>query len=120
MTTDKQGNKYWKENLSNFHREDGPAIEFSDGDKHWYVHGLRHREDGPAAEFADGTKGWIINGKLHREDGPAIIHADGTLEWWLNGEVLSYCQWMGKRFPFFLSAINTCKTLKSKPVIFIL
>jgi hypothetical protein len=45
------------------HREDGPAIEFADGDKYWYINGERHREDGPAIEFADGDKSWYINGQ---------------------------------------------------------
>ena len=36
-----------------------------------------HREDGPAVEYADGTKSWYINGKLHREDGPAVVHNNG-------------------------------------------
>jgi hypothetical protein len=26
----------------------------------------RHREDGPAVEYADGDKAWYKNGKLHR------------------------------------------------------
>jgi hypothetical protein len=29
--------------------------------------GKLHREDGPAAEYGDGTKEWWINGKRHRE-----------------------------------------------------
>jgi len=40
--------------------------------------GNLHREDGPAIEWADGSKEWWINEKLHREDGPAIEWADGT------------------------------------------
>ena len=48
-----------------------------------------HREDGPAIERTDGTKSWYLNGKLHRVDGPAIEYADGTKEWYLNGEYLT-------------------------------
>lgn len=58
-----------------------------DGDKCYYSDRemtIRHREDGPAFEYADGTKVWWLNGQLHREDGPAIIHNDGYEEWWLN------------------------------------
>ncbi len=29
-----------------------------DGNKHWYLNGERHREDGPAIEWADGDKWW--------------------------------------------------------------
>ena len=36
------------------HREDGPACEYANGDKHWYLNGKRHREDGPAREYVNG------------------------------------------------------------------
>jgi hypothetical protein len=49
------------------------------------VNGFRHRLDGPAVEWADGTKGWYVNGLRHRLDGPAIEWADGDKEWWVNG-----------------------------------
>jgi hypothetical protein len=53
----------WYNLNGELHREDGPAIEFADGDKYWYINGERHREDGPAIEFADGDKYWYINGQ---------------------------------------------------------
>ena len=68
------------------HRLDGPAVEYVDGYKSWYLDGNLHREDGPAVEHANGTKHWYLNGKLHREDGPAVEYADGHKEWWVNGE----------------------------------
>jgi len=46
---------------------------------------IYHREDGPAAIYSNGDKEWYIKGLLHREDGPAVIYSDGELEWWLNG-----------------------------------
>jgi hypothetical protein len=49
----------------------------------------RHREDGPAIEWANGDKSWYLNGQCHREDGPAIEWSDGDKEWWLNGECLT-------------------------------
>jgi len=79
--------KIWRNKKGEHHREDGPAIEYADGDKHWYKNGKLHREDGPAVEFADGTKQWYKNGKRHREDGPAIEWASGVKEWWLNGQL---------------------------------
>jgi len=82
------GRKYWWLNGKR-HREDGPAIEWADGGKFWYFHGKVHREDGPACEWADGTKSWYLNGKLHREDGPAIEFPNGTKLWYLNGKGLS-------------------------------
>ena len=70
-----------------YHREDGPAIEWANGSKAWYINGLRHREDGPAIEWANGSKAWYLNDKRHREDGPAIEWADGQKEWYLNGDL---------------------------------
>ena len=62
---DEYGDKsyYSDKAMTIYHREDGPAIEWADGDKHWYLNGKCHREDGPAYEGADGTKHWWINGK---------------------------------------------------------
>ena len=71
------------------HREDGPAVEYANGNTFWFRNGLRHREDGPAYEGANGWKEWYRNGLLHREDGPAIEYTDGTKEWWMNGVPLS-------------------------------
>ena len=68
------------------HREDGPAIEYVDGYKEWWLNGKLHREDGPAIEYADGNKQWQLNGKLHREDGPAVERANGDKYWYLNDE----------------------------------
>jgi hypothetical protein len=65
------------------HREDGPAIEYADGSKEWYLNGKRHREDGPAIEYADGSKEWYLNGKRHREDGPALEYR-GNKYWYLS------------------------------------
>jgi len=45
------------------HRLDGPAIEFADGDRYWFVDGRRHRLDGPACELADGDRYWYVDGK---------------------------------------------------------
>ena len=50
-----------------FHRDDGPAIEYDDGFKAWWINGQRHRTDGPAIEFANGDKYWYINGKEYSE-----------------------------------------------------
>jgi hypothetical protein len=56
-----------------------------DGSKYWYLDGvLYHRTDGPAIEYANGDKSWWVTGKLHRIDGPAIDYADGRKSWYLN------------------------------------
>jgi hypothetical protein len=31
------------------------------GTKKWYLNGKRHREDGPAIEYVDGDKQWWLN-----------------------------------------------------------
>ena len=77
------GNKEWWVN-GHLHREDGPAIEYADGGEIWYIHGKRHREGAPA-KIDDGFEAWYQNGLLHREDGPAIIHPGGRKEWFLYG-----------------------------------
>jgi hypothetical protein len=55
--------------------------------------GKLHREDGPAIEWYDGTKSWYLNGEMHREDGPAIEPGPGCTwthrQWWLNGECVA-------------------------------
>ena len=33
------------------------------GTKEWYLNGKLHREDGPAIEWSDGSKSWYLNGK---------------------------------------------------------
>jgi hypothetical protein len=71
------------------HRLDGPAYEWSNGGKEWYVDGKLHRLDGPAVEYADGSKEWRVDGKLHRLDGPAYEGANGRKEWWVDGKRLS-------------------------------
>jgi hypothetical protein len=79
---------YYNKDLQ-LHRTDGPAVEYPDGTKRWYLNDKLHRTDGgPAVEYPDGTKRWYLNGKLHRTDGgPAIELSDGTKYWYLNGEL---------------------------------
>jgi len=73
-----------------FHREDGPAIEYTNGSKYWYLNGKLHRVDGPAVEYADGDKFWYLYGELHRENGPAIEWANGRKEYRVNGEYFDF------------------------------
>ena len=51
--------------------------------------GRYHRDEGPAVEYTNGTKYWYQNGLPHRIDGPAIEYKSGHKEWWLNGEELT-------------------------------
>lgn len=93
------GTKSWYVN-GLFHRTDGgPAIEYEDGTKSWYVNGKRHRLDGPAIEWSDGTKSWYVDGKLHRTDGPAVEWPDGTKYWYIDGVNLTEKRFKQKTAP---------------------
>jgi hypothetical protein len=50
------------------HRLDGPAIEYANGSKAWYVDGQLHRLDGPAYESTNGYKAWYVDGKHLSEE----------------------------------------------------
>ena len=83
---DDEDNIIWRNSSRKLHRLDGPALEWADGTKVWWVNGKRHRLDGPALEWADGSKEWYVDGKLHRLDGPAIEHANGSKSWRVDGK----------------------------------
>jgi hypothetical protein len=85
LEIDKFGTKIWKNKNGEFHRLDGPAIEYSSGKKAWYQNGKVHRLDGHAIESADGRKWWCQNDLYHRVDGPAVIARGGAKAWYLNG-----------------------------------
>ena len=59
---------------------------YPNGTKQWWLNGKYHREGGPAIEWSNGAKVWFLNGKRHREDGPAYEEPDGYKAWYLNGE----------------------------------
>ena len=64
------------------------------GDIRYYnAQGQLHREDGPAVERTNGVRGWYRNGEIHREDGPAVEYPDGRVRWFLNGRRYSFCEW---------------------------
>jgi hypothetical protein len=46
--------------------------------------GQFHREDGPAREWTNGSKEWWINDAIRRIDGPAVTCVDSYIEWWVN------------------------------------
>ena len=79
----------WFNLEGNLHRDDGPAIERSNGDKFWYKEGELHRDDGPAIEWASGSKVWYKEGKYHRDDGPAVECANGGKHWYKEGGKLT-------------------------------
>jgi hypothetical protein len=82
------GDRIWRNENGEHHREDGPAVEMAHGYKLWYLYGKRHRTDGPAVEFENGDyKEWYLHGKRHRTDGPAIEFVNEDYkEWYLHGK----------------------------------
>ena len=93
MEIDKNGAKVWRNSRGQCHRENGPAVEYTDGTKEWHINGKCHRENGPAIEYADGTREWCIKGKYHREDGPAVEYPHRS-EFWYNGKPYSLENWL--------------------------
>ncbi len=79
------GTVYYLNKNGQFHRTDGPAIEWRNGDKEWRINGMRHRQNGSSVEFKNGYKHYSINGLCHREDGPAIEYPNGDKFWYLYG-----------------------------------
>ena len=75
------GNKAWyltgKLILSKLFRKPVYTMVDKDGRTTWTLTGKLHREDGPAVEYANGDKAWYLNGKRHRTDGPAVEDATG-------------------------------------------
>lgn len=55
------------------------------GTMFWLRFGILHREDGPAVIYTNGDEEWIKYGKFHREDGPAVIKEDGRNYWYIHG-----------------------------------
>jgi hypothetical protein len=76
---------FFKKGTRILHRVDGPAQEWANGDREWYINGKLHREDGPAVEWESGIKKWLLNGRLHRVSGPAFI-GPGVQEWRVDGK----------------------------------
>ena len=81
--------KEYRNEKGKLHRTDGPAIEWSDGYKEYWVDGKRHRTDGPAVEGSDGYKEYWVDGKRHRLNGPAVEGSDGYKEYWVGGQWLT-------------------------------
>jgi len=65
---DTYGNKFWFDSDGRRHREDGPAIEFTNGAKYWLIHGKYHREDGPAYESVTGNKAYYLEHLQYTEE----------------------------------------------------
>lgn len=86
----------WFNENHKLHREDGPAVIYTDDSCEWWICGKRHREDGAAIIRSSGHKEWWMNGQRHRDDGPARQLADGSKEWWINGVKLTQTEFLAR------------------------
>jgi hypothetical protein len=86
---DSRSYRYYQ--FGQLHREDGPAIQWDNGDQLWSYLGHFHRLNGPAIDIKQGNKEWFLGGGLYRNGG-GIIDLDlphlVIKEWWVNGK---YC-----------------------------
>ncbi len=70
------GDIVWLDNKGRFHKIGGPAIEYVNGSREYYHHGLRHNLDGPAVIHSDGYKEYWVNGKFLREEDFNKVYAN--------------------------------------------
>ena len=61
------GTRKYYNSAGELHREDGPAVIWTDGTYAWFQNGLRHRINGPAVVWTDGTKWWYLYGVRYAE-----------------------------------------------------
>ena len=96
---DKYGTKHYYSDreMEILHREDGPAFEYADGGKMWYINDVPH------------FKMWYINGKCHREDGPAVEYANGYKVWYVNDKRLTEEEFNARMNPVELTLDEIAK-----------
>ena len=61
LTINSDGDIEWINLRGYWHRNDGPALVCSNGDKHWCRHGKLNRFDGPAIEYSNNRRYWFID-----------------------------------------------------------
>ena len=118
VTVDEKGTTRWFKDAKCkiVHRENGPAIEWYNGDIEWWQNGQVHRTDGPAVDHADGTKRWYQRGQKHRTDGPAIEYTNGYLEWWLNDKQMTEAEFLAATQPVVEMTVADIEKLVGKRV----
>jgi hypothetical protein len=53
-----------------------------------YKNGAEHREDGPAMIYSNGEYWWKKHGYWTRDGGlPPVIRGDGSVKYWANGKI---------------------------------
>jgi hypothetical protein len=81
---DAAGNISWLNNSNKLHREDGPAIECTDGYKEWWVNGERYSEESFLRTISTGYSNIIssiidIDTKEIKIDEHTHVKIDGEL-----------------------------------------
>jgi len=80
------------------HRDEneGPAIEWNNGDKEYYYQGVKHRNVGPACVYVGNDfmtrHSYYVEGELHRLDGPAVEWRDYPNDYYIYGK--KYSEWI--------------------------
>ena len=98
------------------HRENGPALECTNGHKEWLQNGQLHRTDGPAVEWRDGDKRWYQRGQKHRIDGPAVVYANGRKNWYINDKVMTEAEFLAATQPAVEMTVADVEKLVGKRV----
>ena len=89
------------------------------GTTRWYKdagHSIQHRENGPAVEYADGDKFWYQNGQFHRIDGPAVVYSNGQEEWYINDRQLTEVEFLAATQPAVEMTVAEVEKLLGKRV----
>ena len=74
LVPDRDFKEIWKDKEGYFHRLNGPAIIYTDGDMDWYIHGQRHRDDGPAIDWPYGRiEEWWKDGEPYEPSAHDLI-----------------------------------------------
>ena len=79
---DEEGNRFYYNESGELHNDEGPAIEYKNGDVVYYINGKRNCYDGPAViKSNNGGFAYYKNDKLDRDNGPALINNSVKEPW---------------------------------------
>ena len=67
VEVDQYGTRYYYNSAGQLHRDEGPAVIYTNGNCEWWQSGQLHRRNGPALEHANGTRCWFLYGRIYSE-----------------------------------------------------
>ena len=79
-------------------------------------HSIRHRENGPAVEYSNGFEAWFQNGQRHRTDGPAVTQSDGSKAWFIDDTQLTEAEFLAATQPVVEMTVADVEKLVGKRV----